>query len=249
MSDAAYELLQGLLLQRRVEAAFEADGGGGFGAHAGTARRAGEVAWIDLDCVVEPQQPLEQTVVKFRREVLGSLFAGKIWPADAANKQRVPGQHEPGILATSPVADEIADAFGGVSRCVEHADVVVAELHLVAVAQLRMREEHVRRFVEIDASPRALGERLGGRRMIGLDVGLEDVADGTARELGELQVLVEVVQVRVAHGELTLALSAEEVGGAAGGGVKNLAKDHDAHLPTDQFGPVLVGRPAAAHSG
>src|SRR5436190_23655646 len=64
--------------------------------------------------------------------------------------------------------------------------------------------------------------------MICLNVGLEDVADRTTSALSEVQILVDVVNVRVAHGELALTLSTEEVGGAARLRVQNLAKDHGA---------------------
>jgi hypothetical protein len=84
--------------------------------------------------------------------------------------------------------------------------------------------------------------------MVGLQVGLEDVANGPPSSFGELEVLIEMIEVGVAHGELALPLSAKEIGCAARRGMEYLAENH-ASLRT--YGLVLpsVGNPAAAHSG
>ena len=85
--------------------------------------------------------------------------------------------------------------------------------------------------------------------MVRLYMSLEDMADRSTSQLGQTEVLFEVIEVGIAHGELAFALSAEEVGSAASSGVKNLAKDHDVPPPTTRLVPVSIGRPAAAQSG
>lgn len=84
--------------------------------------------------------------------------------------------------------------------------------------------------------------------MVGLEVGLEDMADRSACCFRELQVVIDMLEMRIAHGELTFSLSAKEVGCAARRGMEYLAKDHSV-LPAHALELRSVGNPAAAHSG
>ena len=181
---------------------------------------------VDLDRVVEAEQLIEQTVVELHGELADPIVARQIRPADAAHEQRVACQNEPGVLAPRAVANEIADALRAVARRVQNANVIVAELYLVAIAKGHVGKDDIRRFVEVHLCPEALRHEAGGRGVVGLHVGLEYVADRAAGELRKLEVLLDVLNVGVAHGELALALSAEEVRGTAGARVEDLAKDH-----------------------
>ena len=62
--------------------------------------------------------------------------------------------------------------------------------------------------------------------MVGLEVRLEDMADRPPSRFSEPQVVVQMVEVGIAHGELALPLSAKEIGRATGRGMEDLAKDH-----------------------
>jgi hypothetical protein len=57
-------------------------------------------------------------------------------------------------------------------------------------------------------------------------VGLEDGDNRVALLLGQSDVLIDQVDVWIEDGELALALAAEEVGGASGFVVEQLAEEH-----------------------
>ena len=62
--------------------------------------------------------------------------------------------------------------------------------------------------------------------VVGLHVGLEHGGDRRALRLGEGDVVVDQVDVGVDDRELSLALAAEQVGGAGGLVVEQLAEEH-----------------------
>ena len=62
--------------------------------------------------------------------------------------------------------------------------------------------------------------------MIGLYVGLEGRDDRDALRLGQRDVVVNQIDMRVDYRELGLGLAAEEIGGAGRLVVEELAKEH-----------------------
>ena len=62
--------------------------------------------------------------------------------------------------------------------------------------------------------------------MVGLHVRLEDRDDRDALGLGQRDVVVDQVDVRVDDRELAVALAAEEIGGAGGLVVEELSEEH-----------------------
>ena len=62
--------------------------------------------------------------------------------------------------------------------------------------------------------------------VVGLHVGLEDGDDRHALRLGERDVLVDEIDVRVDDGELPVRLAAEQIGGAGRVVVEQLAEEH-----------------------
>ncbi len=180
--------------------------------------------------------------MELAREPPRCILAVEVGPAGRADEERVAGQDEPGIRPTGAVPDQVADAVLGVAGGVEATDVVVAELNLVAVSKVDVREVNFGRLVEVDLCSRAPGELESAREVVGLDVGLEDVADASAGRFGQPQVVVDVLDVWVADRELLPARSAEEVACAARGGMKDLSEDHSS-LP---FRSRLAGRGLAS---
>ena len=113
-----------------------------------------------------------------------------------------------------------------VARSGHGRDRRVAELHHVAVRQSDV--------LELDAGIRG---QVGGRarpshelgqagHVVRLHVRLEHGDDRDALRLGERDVLVDEVGVRIDDGELRLRLAAEQVGGAGSVVVQELAKEH-----------------------
>ena len=135
------------------------------------------MAGVHLDRIFERKQLVEHAAIEICREALRLLNARKVRTTDAAHEERIARQDEPGIIPSRAVADEVANALRRVARRVQNPDVIVAELDLIAVAEAGVAKHEVRCLVVVDRGAASLGQRLRGRRMVGLDVRLENVAD------------------------------------------------------------------------
>ena len=80
--------------------------------------------------------------------------------------------------------------------------------------------------------------------MVRLDVGLEDGRDHGALRLGERDVLIDEVYVRVDDGELPDGLAAEQVGGTGAAVVQELAEVHGTSVEAelDKLSSDLLNR-------
>ena len=115
-----------------------------------------------------------------------------------------------------------------VTRRRDGLDPGVAELNHLAITE--------RVVLEVD--PSAVGKKRGRTRprdqlgesgdVVGLDVSVEDGGDRRALALGECDVVVDQVDVGVDDGEGAVRLAAQEVGGAGGLVVEELAEVHGA---------------------
>ena len=142
--------------EHRVEAALEAERGGGLGRHAAAAQRAGDVAGEELDAVVELAQALVQRAVERR-----SAFVARdreVGPPAVADEQRVARQHEPGLVAARAVGDDDAAVLRAVPGRVEDVERDVADLDAVAVAQRPVLVDRVRDLVDRDPAAVLLRE-------------------------------------------------------------------------------------------
>ena len=114
-------------LERVVEAALEADRGGGLRAHRLAAERAGDVTGEDLDAVRQLQQAAERV-----EEVLRALSRadGEIRPSRVADEERVARQDEPGLVGARAVDHGQAGVLGTMARRVDRPQDDLAELEL-----------------------------------------------------------------------------------------------------------------------
>jgi hypothetical protein len=131
--------------------------------------------------------------------------------AGVTDEQRVTGQHEPRVITAGPVRHDIRVVRQRMTRRRDRANLRVPELDHLAVVQLMMLELDTRAARHIGGGAGALDDGGQSGDVVGLDVRLEDRNDRDALALGEGDVLVNQVDVRVDDGELALALAAEQV--------------------------------------
>ena len=160
-----------LALERRVEAALEADGRRRLRAHRGTAERARDVAGEDLDAVTELDEAAQAV-----EEALGSLLRldREIRRAGIADEERVAGEDEPRLVAAGAVDHREAAVLGSVTRRVDRPQDDLADLDLRPVVERLVRER--RAGVAVDADRDAVLERetsVAGD-VVGVRVRLED---------------------------------------------------------------------------
>ena len=215
-------------VEGRVEAALEADRGRGLARHGPAAARPGPVGGIHLDAVRQDQEPRGEALVQARRRVL----AAEVRPADIADEQRVPGQHEPRLVAPGRVGHEKADAVGRVPRRVDDLERDRSHAQLLAVLDRGVGEGRLGRGMDVDARPGLGGEGLVARDVVGVQVGLDDVGDCEALLSAQSQVLVDPVPPGIDHHGLAGATTADQVRETAGLLVEHLLKDHGRNLPT-----------------
>jgi hypothetical protein len=115
---------------------------------------------------------------------------------------------------------------GGVARGGDRLDDRVAELNPLAVLERDVLELDTRAGWEVGGRAGALDQRRQAGHVVGLNVRLEHRDDRDALSLGQFHVLVDQVDVGVDDGELAPRLAAEQVGGAGGVVVEQLAEEH-----------------------
>lgn len=103
----------------------------------------------------------------------------------------------------------------------------VAQRDHLAIGQRVMLEVHACTLGQIRGCSRS-GDELGqARDVVGLHVGLEHGDDRHCLSLGERDVPIHEVDVRVHYGELAVGLAAEQVGGAGSFVIEQLSEIHD----------------------
>ena len=115
---------------------------------------------------------------------------------------------------------------GRVPRRRDGAELGVPELDALAVAERHVIEVDTGAGGEIGGRARALDELRQSRDVVGLHMRLEGGDDGGALCIGQGDVVVDEVDVRIDDREPLLRLAAEEVGGAGRALVQELSKEH-----------------------
>ena len=234
------EEVRELALERRVEAALEADRRRGLRAHRRAAERAGDVAREDLDAVPELGEAAQAV-----EEALGALpgLDREIRPAGIADEERVAGEDEPRLVAPGAVDHREAAVLGAVARRVDRAQDDVADLDLGPVLERLVREG--RPGLLVDANRDAVLEREAAvsRDVVGVRVRLEDADQPDVVPLGLCQHGFDVIR-RVDDDRDAGVLVADEVRGAAQVIVQELLEQHGSTLP-----PCSAMYPKAASAG
>jgi hypothetical protein len=171
----------------------------------------------------------QQRAVEAVVELLGQGALGarpqQIRAADPTGEQGVTGQDEPGLGGPAAVGDDDRHPVRGVTRRVQERHPDVAHLVLLAVGDADVWERDRGGFVDEDRGAGDRGQPPGAGEVVGLDVGLDDVAHTHGLLAGGLEVGLDL-QLWIHHSARSGAASAEEVAGAAGLGGEELSEDH-----------------------
>ena len=210
--------------QRRVVGALEADRRGALQVDPGAAaERAAEVAGPDLDLVVQRQQPVVQRV-----EHLRGAFARldrQVGAGDVADEERVAGEERPGGAAAARVGEQEAGVLGPVAGGVDRLDREVADRQRPAVGEGLVLVLRLGELVDVDGGAGLPHQPAVAGDVVGVVVGLEDVADPHAVQAGEAAVGLDVPLRVDDDGDAAFAVG-DQVGRAAEVLVDDLAKEH-----------------------
>jgi hypothetical protein len=201
------------------------------------------MAGVEHEVVGKRQQPLGQRAIERARHVLHAVSAVgvKIRPADVSDQQGVAGQHQPRLVTARAVGHDVGVVRGGVTRRGEGLQLGVAQPHALAVGERVMVELDARSLRQIRPRARARHQLRKPRDVIGLHVRLEHGDDRDPLALGELEVLVHEIDVRIDDRERTLRLAAEQVRRARRVVVQELAEVHGLVAPiVEPMAPYLA---------
>ena len=115
---------------------------------------------------------------------------------------------------------------GCVARCGDGLHHRVAELDALAVGERDVLELDPRSLGQIRGRAGALDERREARDVVGLHMGLEDGDDRDSLRLGQRDVVVDQIDMRIDDGEPALRLTPEQVGGTGRLVIEQLAEEH-----------------------
>ena len=149
----------------------------------------------------------------------------QVRPAGVADEQRVAGQDHPWLVGSSVVCDQVRVMRLSVSGGRDRLELGIADMDDLAICERAVVEVDARALREVRGRAGA-GDQIGqARDVVGLHVRLEDGGDRHVLGLGERDVLIDQVDVRIYHGELASALAAKQVRGAGGFVVEQLTEE------------------------
>jgi len=137
---------------------------------------------------------------------------GKLGSAQVPHHQRVSAQQEPGFRATGLVSDQQTEVFRRVAGSMEDLDLDIAEVENITIIHPEEPIPGSRTRVQDVIGARQFGKLASGGDVVGMHMGIDDVADLCDVPLRYLQVRTGIVDW-VAHGGQTLPASTEYIGG------------------------------------
>ncbi len=146
---------------------------------------------------------------------------------------------EPGLFAAAGVRDEEGHVLGPVSRRRERGDPNLPERDDIAVVERLVGVLDARLGGHVNRGAGRLDQPTVAGDVVGVVVGLEDVANREAVLLGQLEVVGDV-PLRIDHRRLSVRR--HDIGGAAEIVVEHLAEEHAAMVSgrrrSEDFGPT-----------
>ena len=138
----------------------------------------------------------------------------------------MPGDDEPGLGTPRPIRYDEGEMLGRVARDVEHPGVHVAEPEDVAILHRAEGKPEPGRGVQEVLGTRGRGQLTAGGEMVGVYVGIDDVAEPEPHGGGRVEVALGLAHgINDSAGGMTAA--AEEIRrGDHRVGVQKLAQDH-----------------------
>ena len=150
----------------------------------------------------------------------------QIGTSGVPDEQRIAGQDEPRLVAARVVGDKVGIVRRGVAGSGERLDLGVAELDDLAIRERMVLEVHAGALGEIGGRARAGGELRKTGDVVGLHVRVEHGNDRRALAVGQRDVLIDQIDVRVDDRKRAVGLATEQVGGARGLVVQQLTQVH-----------------------
>ena len=168
--------------------------------------------------VGQRHQPLGQRAVERARHLPDRVLAVgvEVGAAGVADQQRVAREHEPRLVATRPVGDEVGVMRQCMTGSGDRLDLGVPEYDHLAVSERVMREVDPGTLGQVRGRVRSRDELGEAGDVIGLEVRLEHGDDRHALALRLLDVGIDQVDVGIDYGEALLGLAAQQVGGTGG---------------------------------
>jgi hypothetical protein len=155
------------------------------------------VTGIDQDVLIEVEEAPDRAVLLVRRRNRIALCV-QVRSTHVTDEQGVPGEDEPGLLAT-PLA--ISDYIGEMSRSVPRrchgAHNSVPELDHLSARKGRVRKLDTRALRKVGGGPGSLDECRKSGYVVRLHMGLEDRHDRSSRALGRLEVRIDELNVGI----------------------------------------------------
>lgn len=178
------------------------------------------------------QQALGERAVQDARQFLHAVVTVgvQIRPPGVADEQCVAGEYEPGLVGARMVGDDVGVMGERVARRGDGPQLGVSERHDVAVGERMMREVDARALRQVGGRARARDELGQPGHVVSLHVRLEHGDDRHALRLGQGDVVVDQVDVRVDHRERAVALAAQQIRRTRRLVVEQLPEEHVACL-------------------
>ena len=183
---------------------------------------------IQHEMVGKREQLLGQRAVQRARHLLDCVLAMsmEIGAAGIADQQRVAGQHQPRLIRAAAVRDQVRVVRGRMPWGGERLDLSVAKLDDLAIGERMMIELNSRSARQIRRGARAPDELAHPGDVVGLHVRVQHRDDRRALRLGDPDVCIDEVDVRLDHRQLRLGLAPKHVRGARRLVVKQLPEEH-----------------------
>ena len=136
----------------------------------------------------------EQSLVQRVEDAVRALARvdGEVGPRDAADEQRVAGEHRPRLGTALGVDEREGGVLGPVAGRVQGADHEPSELELPSVVEWLVVVLGLRGAVQVDGRAGRGGQAPMPGDVVGVVVGLEHVLDADAQVARQAQVLVDV---------------------------------------------------------
>src|SRR5262249_22110179 len=203
------ELIARFRKQSIVRLALFSDSRRTFRAHLAAAKRTGPVSRKNLCVVGQREQLFMKTLVKNRRELLGSVSWRKIRPSDIAYEQSVAGENHAGPGRLAQIVHQNANAFDCVAGSLQEPETALPEPDLVSIMNRGMRELRSRTGAQVDLGAGSLCEFTVSGDEVGVDMGLDDMFDLPPVASGRFQVDI-YIPLRIDDGRC--AVRADHVG-------------------------------------
>ena len=169
---------------------------------------------VDAHVVVELQEEVVERTVQLLRQPAGLVLPEQVGPAHRVGEQAVAAEDGERRVGAVALGGEVRHVFGGVARRVLGGEDYPAQVDLVAVLQLLLREAVLRPALGTQVHlrrPGTVGQFAAPGQEVGVDVRLQGVGDRQLVLAGQFDVHLHVA-AGVDDGGAARRLVADQVG-------------------------------------